>query len=133
MVGCTDGTKVEIHADLRPGGSFAQKMQFAGAGEYTFTRRYERSLSRSESFMPRTWYAANRGPAMIHVTIEFLDEGEGTKMVVTQEDFPDPRLGQIVSQGIGESFEKLDELLTMRSKFLLSLGSDNRARKNLSR
>jgi len=53
---------------------------------------------------------------MIRVTIEFFDEGEGTKVVVTQEGFPDPKLGQIVSQGMSESFEKLDELLAMRSK-----------------
>jgi uncharacterized protein YndB with AHSA1/START domain len=39
--GCKDATKVEIQADLRPGGSFTQKMQIAGAGEYTFTGRYE--------------------------------------------------------------------------------------------
>jgi hypothetical protein len=56
------------------------------------------------------------GPAIIRVTIEFFDEGEGTKVVVTQEGFPDPKLGQIVSQGMSESFEKLDELLAMRSK-----------------
>ncbi len=36
-------------------------------------------------------------------------------VVVTQEGFPDPKLGQIVSQGMSESFEKLDELLAMRS------------------
>jgi uncharacterized protein YndB with AHSA1/START domain len=58
--GCKDATKVEIQADLRPGGSFTQKMQIAGQ--------------------------------------------------VTQEGFPDPKLGHIVSQGMKESFEKLDEL-----------------------
>lgn len=55
------------------------------------------------------------GPAVIHVTVEFFDEGERTKVVVTQEGFPDPALGQIVSQGMSESFEKLEELLMVRS------------------
>jgi uncharacterized protein YndB with AHSA1/START domain len=109
--GCKDATKVEIQADLRPGGSFTQKMQIAGAGEYTFTGRYEEIIEPE-----RIVYTANMGPAMIRVTIEFFDEGEGTKVVVTQEGFPDPKLGQIVSQGMSESFEKLDELLAMRSK-----------------
>jgi uncharacterized protein YndB with AHSA1/START domain len=31
--GCTNATKVEIQADLRPGGSFTQKMQIAGKQE----------------------------------------------------------------------------------------------------
>lgn len=109
--GCKDATKVEIQADLRPGGSFTQRMQIAGAGEYTFTGRYEEIIEPE-----RIVYTANMGPAMIRVTIEFFDEGESTKVVVTQEGFPDPKLGQIVSQGMSESFEKLDELLAMRSK-----------------
>jgi uncharacterized protein YndB with AHSA1/START domain len=50
------------------------------------------------------------------VTIEFFDEGEGTKVVVTQEGFPDPKLGHIVSQGMNESFEKLEELLAVVQK-----------------
>jgi hypothetical protein len=50
---------------------------------------------------------------VIRVTIEFFDEGEGTKVVITQEVFPDPRLGHIVSQGMNESFEKLHELLAV--------------------
>jgi hypothetical protein len=49
------------------------------------------------------------------VKIEFFDEGKSTKVAVTQEGFPDPKLGQIVSQGMTESFQKLDELLAVRS------------------
>lgn len=109
--GCKDATKVEIQADVRPGGAFTQKMQIAGAGEYTLTGRYEEVIEPE-----RIVYTANMGPATIRVTIEFLDEGKGTKVVVTQEGFPDPKLGHIVSQGMSESFEKLDELLAMRSK-----------------
>jgi uncharacterized protein YndB with AHSA1/START domain len=108
--GCKDATRVEIQADLRPGGSFTQKMQIAGAGEYTFMGRYEEIIEPE-----RIVYSANMGPALIRVTIEFFDEGKGTKVVVPQEGFPDPKLGQIVSQGMSQSFEKLDELLAMRS------------------
>jgi uncharacterized protein YndB with AHSA1/START domain len=109
--GCKDATKVEIQADLRPGGRFTQKMQIAGRGEYTFSGTYEEIID-----LRRIVYTATMGPALIRVTIEFFDEGGGTKVVVTQEGFPDPKLGQIVSQGMSESFEKLDELLAMRSK-----------------
>jgi hypothetical protein len=58
------------------------------------------------------------GPAVIRVTIEFFDEGDGTRVVITQEGFPDPKLGQIVSQGMNESFEKLDEPLEARTERL---------------
>jgi uncharacterized protein YndB with AHSA1/START domain len=109
--GCKDATKVEIQADLWAGGSFTQKMQIAGKGEYTFAGRYEEIIAPE-----RIVYTANMGPAVIRVTIDFFDEGEGTKVVVTQEGFPDPKLGQIVSQGMNESFEKLDELLAVHSK-----------------
>jgi len=111
--GCKDATKVEIQADLRPGGSFTQKMQIAGQGEYTFSGTYEEIID-----LRRIVYTATMGPAVIRVTIEFFDEGEGTKVVITQEGFPDPKLGHIVSQGMNESFEKLDELLAVRSERL---------------
>jgi len=110
--GCKDATKVEIQADLRPGGSFTQKMQIAGQCEYTVTGRYEEIIEPE-----RIVYTMNMGPAVVRVTIEFFDEGKDTKVVVTQVGFPDPKLGHIVSQGINESFEKLDELLAAHSKF----------------
>lgn len=109
--GCKEAAKVEIQADLRPGGSFTQKMQIAGRGEYTFSGIYEEIID-----LRRIVYTAIMGPAEIRVTIEFFDEGEGTKVVITQEGFPDPKLGHIVSQGMNESFEKLDELLAVVKK-----------------
>jgi uncharacterized protein YndB with AHSA1/START domain len=109
---------VEIQADLRPGGSFTQKMRIAGQGEYTFSGTYEEIID-----LRRIVYNATMGTAVIRVTIEFFDEGEGTKVVVTQEGFPDPKLPHIVSQGMNESFEKLDELLAVRSQNLTRYNS----------
>ena len=109
--GCKDAEKVEVQADVRPGGSFTQTMQLAGACEYTVTGRYEEVIEPE-----RIVYTANMGPATIRVTVEFFDEGEDTRVVLTQEGFPDPKMGQIVSQGVNESFEKLDELLATRVK-----------------
>ena len=104
--GCKDATKVEIEADLRAGGSFTQRMWIAGAGEYTFTGKYE-EITEPEKIV----YTANMGPATIRITIEFFEEGRRTRVVLTQEGFPDPKMCQIVSQGLSESFEKLDTLL----------------------
>ncbi|HYA98307.1 MAG TPA: SRPBCC domain-containing protein [Methylomirabilota bacterium] len=108
--GCKDATKVEIEADLRAGGSFTQRMWIAGAGEYTFTGKYE-EITEPEKIV----YTANMGPATIRITIEFFEEGRRTRVVLTQEGFPDPKMCQIVSQGFSESFEKLDELLAKHS------------------
>ena len=104
--GCKDATKVEIESDFRAGGTFKQTMNIAGAGEYTFTGTYE------EIVVPeKIVYRAQMGPATIRVTVEFFEQGAQTKVVLTQEGFPDPKMCQIVSQGLAESFEKLDELL----------------------
>lgn len=108
--GCKDATRVKIDADFRVGGSFTQKMWIAGAGEYTFTGTYEEIVEPE-----RIVYTANMGPATIRVAIEFFEEGERTRVVLTQEGFPDPKMCQIVSQGLTESFAKLDELLTRRT------------------
>jgi hypothetical protein len=45
------------------------------------------------------------------VNVEFREQGQQTRVVLTQEGFPDPTLGKIVSEGTSESFEKLAELL----------------------
>jgi len=104
--GCTGATKVEIEMDFRVGGSFTQKMHITGAGEFSFTGTYD------EIVVPeRIVYHANLGPATTRVIVEFFEQGSQTKMVLTQEGFPDVNLCKIVSQGTLESFDKLDQIL----------------------
>jgi uncharacterized protein YndB with AHSA1/START domain len=104
--GCKGATKVEIEMDFRVGGSFTQKMYITGAGEFSFTGTYD------EIVVPeRIVYHANLGPATTRVIVEFFEQGSQTKMVLTQEGFPDVNLCKIVSQGTLESFDKLDQIL----------------------
>jgi uncharacterized protein YndB with AHSA1/START domain len=104
--GCKGATKVEIEMDFRVGGSFTQKMHITGAGEFSFTGTYD------EIVVPeRIVYHANLGPATTRVTVEFFEQGHQTKMVLTQEGFPDENICKIVSQGTLESFDKLDQIL----------------------
>ena len=98
-------------ADFRPGGAYRFHMR-GPDGDDHFTQGIFHELVEPE----RIVYSANMGAAMIRVTIDFFDEGGRTKVVVTQEGFPDPKLGLIVSQGMSESFEKLDHLLGVCSK-----------------
>jgi uncharacterized protein YndB with AHSA1/START domain len=56
-------------------------------------------------------YRADFGFATTQATIEFFEQGKGTKVVVTHEGCPDEFFGQNVSRGTSESFEKLDLLV----------------------
>ena len=104
--GCKDATKCEIEMDFRVGGSFTQKMQIAGAGEFSFSGKYDEIIEPE-----RIAYHANFGPAITRVVVEFFEEGKGTKVVLTHEGFPDEMFCKNVSQGTAESFEKLDGLV----------------------
>jgi hypothetical protein len=59
----------------------------------------------------RIVYHANLGPATTRVIVEFFEQGGQTRMVLTQEGFPNVNLCKIVSQGTLESFDKLDQIL----------------------
>jgi uncharacterized protein YndB with AHSA1/START domain len=107
--GCGDSTKVTVTMDFRVGGSFTQTMNISGAGEYAITGQYDEIVEPE-----RIVYHVNLGPATTRVTVEFTDvlgQGKQTKVVLTQEGFPDPKLCAIVSKGTSESFAKLAELL----------------------
>jgi len=104
--GCKDTTKVEVEMDFRVGGSFTQKMQIRGAGECTITGRYDEIIEPE-----KIAYHVDLGPATTRVVVEFIEQGNQTKMVLTQEGLPDETLCTIVSRGTTEALDKLDEML----------------------
>jgi uncharacterized protein YndB with AHSA1/START domain len=104
--GCKETTKVEIEMDFRVGGSFTQKMNIAGVGEYSITGIYDEIIEPE-----KISYHVNLGPATTRVTIEFIEQGKQTKMVLTQDGFPDPNLCKMVSQGTEEALDKLEQML----------------------
>lgn len=104
--GCKDTTKVECTMDFRVGGGFTQKMSIKEVGEYTITGVYD------EIIVPeKIAYHVDLGPATTRVTVEFIAQGSQTKLVLTQEGFPDQNLCKMVSQGTAEALDKLDEML----------------------
>jgi uncharacterized protein YndB with AHSA1/START domain len=104
--GCKEMTRCEVEMDFRPGGGFTQKMQISGAGEFTLTGTYE-EIVEPELIV----YRANLGMAITKVTVEFLEHGKGTKVVLTHEGLPNEFLCKTVSQGTSESFDTLDSLV----------------------
>lgn len=92
--------------DFRVGGSFTQKMNIQGVGEYTITGIYD------EIIVPeKIAYHVDLGPATTRVTVQFIAQGSQTKLVLTQEGFPDQNLCKMVSQGTAEALDKLDLML----------------------
>lgn len=108
--GCKDATRCEIEMDFRVGGSFTQKMQIAGVCEFSFDGKYEEIVEPE-----RIVYHANFGPVTTRVTVEFVEQGRGTKVVLTHDGLPDEDFCRNVSQGTSESLEKLDLLVTDRA------------------
>src|ERR1700722_15958060 len=104
--GCKETSKVEITVDFRVGGSFTQKMDIEGAGTHTITGVYDEIIEPE-----KIAYHVNLGPATTRVVVEFIEQGPQTKVVLTQEGFPDQRFVKIVSVGTLESLEKLEHLL----------------------
>ena len=92
--------------DFRVGGGFTQKMHIAGAGEFSFTATYDEIVEPE-----RIAYHAKFGPTVMSIVVEFFEQGEQTRVVLTQEGFPDEILCKTVSQGTTESFDKLAALL----------------------
>jgi uncharacterized protein YndB with AHSA1/START domain len=107
--GCKETTGCEIVMDFRVGGSFTQKMQIAvngGTCEFSLSGTYD------EIVVPeRIVYRANFGHAVTRVTVEFFEQGTGTKVVLTHTECPDDFFCQTVSQGTSESLDKLDSLV----------------------
>jgi uncharacterized protein YndB with AHSA1/START domain len=104
--GCKETTKVEFTVDFRVGGSFTQTMDIEHVGKHTITGVYDEILEPE-----KIAYHVNLGPATTRVVIEFFAQGRQTKVVLTQEGFPDQTIVNIVSQGTLESLDKLDQLL----------------------
>jgi uncharacterized protein YndB with AHSA1/START domain len=106
---CKEAIGCQVVMDFRVGGSFTQKMQLRVNGEtceIAITGTYD-EIVEPEKIV----YRADFGFVFTRATIEFFEQGKGTKVVVTHEGCPDEFFGQDVSRGTADSFEKLDSLV----------------------
>jgi len=78
--GCKDCTRCEIEMDFRVGGGFTQRMQIAGAGEFTLTATYDEIVAPEKIV-----YRADLGMCVTRVSVEFFAQADGTRVVLTQD------------------------------------------------
>ena len=104
--GCKAATKCEIEMDFRVGGSFTQKMHIAGAGEFSFTGKYDEIVEPE-----RISYHADFGQAITRVVVEFFEQGNRTRVVLTHDGFPNESFCKSASEGTTESLDKLASML----------------------
>ena len=107
---CKGATKCQIEMDFRVGGSFTQTMQIEGAGQCSFSGKYEEIVGPE-----RILYSANLGFTTSLIRIEFIEQGKQTTVVLTQEGLPDQQHCEIISEGSSEGMEKLDALLALQA------------------
>jgi len=110
---CKECVECEVAMDFRVGGAFTQTMQLALHGEmhqFTVTGAYDEIVEPE-----RIRYSANFGPFTARVTVEFFEQGQDTKVVVTHEGLPDEFFVRNVAQGTSESFDKLEHLLASQA------------------
>jgi len=109
---CKEAVGCQVVMDFRVGGSFTQKMQLRVNGqtcEFSMTGTYEDIVEPE-----RIAYRADFGLASTQVTVEFFEQGTGTRVVLTHDGCPDAFFGQNVSEGTSESFDNLDSLLAIQ-------------------
>lgn len=105
--GCKGMTSCTIEMDFRIGGSFHQTMQIEGVGEFSSSAVYE-EIVEPEKIV----YLADFGTATSRVTVDFFEQGNQTRLVITHEGLPGEPFVKNVSQGTVEALEKLDELVS---------------------
>ena len=104
--GCKGARNCEVEMDFRVGGTFTQKMEIEGAGTFSFSGRY---LDIVEPELIA--YTAQLGPVETRVRVEFIEQGQATKVVLTHKGLTGEFLCKTVSHGTSESFDKLDAVL----------------------
>ena len=109
--GCKEATHCEVQMDFRVGGGFTQKMQIGEKGSFTISATYD------EIVVPeKIVYHVDIGVAVTRVQVEFFDEAGKTRVVLTQDGFPDEMSVKIVTGGTNESLEKLESIFAAEAQ-----------------
>lgn len=107
--GCAQTKKVRSEIDFRTGGTFTHVMDIEGCGEHPYSGTFDEIIEPE-----KIAFHVELDGTVANVTIQFIEQGSQTKLILVQEGFPqlpDMDLREIISQGFGAAFEKLEKLL----------------------
>ena len=98
-----------VEMDVRVGGRFRIVMRGAEGGRYVAFGTYEEVVALEKLVHSWMWEDGGNAGIEMRVTVEFLEDGAGTKMRLTHENFPDQDACDLHNQGWNgqvDSFEK---------------------------
>ena len=103
-------TATDVELDVRPGGRYSITMQREGGTSFVLSGEY-REVDRPRRLV-KTW--GYRGEAVTDpveslVTVEFVDEGPATRIILTQEFLQEPPDLEGRDRGWRSSLDRLDE------------------------
>ncbi len=106
--GCPQTERVESTVDLRVGGVYKHVMHLRDIGTFVY-----HGVFKEVSVPEKLAYTLRFGPAAdeAFVTVEFIDLGDKTKLVLMQDGFPNMEMCQRVCEGFKHAFQKLDRTL----------------------
>ena len=105
-----DVLSTEATLDLRVGGAFRIVMK-SNTAEHVHTGIYQ--VVEPPAKLAFTWNARNHPPT--RVTVEFIDHGDESEIVITHEDFTIPDVAKRYESGWGTIAEKLAVHLAKQS------------------
>lgn len=97
--GSGDNYAESVEMDVRVGGRFRIVMRGAEGGRYVAEGTYEEVVPSVKLVHTWMWGDGAWADIDMRVTIEFSDDGDGTKIVLTHENFPDQEACDIHNQG----------------------------------
>ena len=108
--GCSDKVDVRITNDLRVGGAFKAEMNLADGSLHVISGTYREIDAPDRLSFTWTWKNGDAKGSDSLVTIDFEDEGSGTRMIFRHELFE--TVEECLSHGEGwtASFERLTDL-----------------------
>ncbi len=109
--GCAQTRNVNSTIDLRTGGTFRHDMEGDGYGSMSYIGTYE-EVTPPERLVCKI-QIGDGSPQSLEstVTIEFIEEGKGTRLQMTQVGFPMKEMCGMVAEGTKASLDKLEAFL----------------------
>jgi uncharacterized protein YndB with AHSA1/START domain len=102
----------EIEVDLRVGGSYRIGMRRLPGGSPVYVRGEFLEVRPPERLVYTwRWDGALAGLRETRVTVEFLDAGEATEVVLTHEHFPDPQAWHQHRHGWIAACDRMERIL----------------------